>query len=136
MVVLAIAFSLTGNDSPPVSPGERKVAEPAESKVALVAQNDSGESGVAIIRDEGGKAKVILNLRNTPAIPQPAHIHLGACPTPAAVKYPLANVVNGVSETLLAVSANELLKQLPLAINVHKSSDDLKTYVACGNINK
>ena len=66
--------------------------------------------------------------------PQPAHIHIGSCPTPGAVKYPLINVVNGMSDTLLDVSLAQLKSELPLAVNVHKSAAEASVYVACGNI--
>lgn len=103
--------------------------------ISLAAQNNSKESGEAMIEDAGGKAKVTIKLDVTPReTPQPAHIHVGACPNPGAVKYPLTNVVNGNSVTQLEISVDELLKNLPLAINVHKSAAEAKVYVACGDI--
>lgn len=103
--------------------------------VALGAQNNSGESGTALLEDLNGKTKVSVRLSGTSAgAQQPAHIHLGACPTPGAVKYPLALVKNGNSETMLEVSLENLLKELPLAVNVHKSAAEAGAYVACGDI--
>lgn len=64
----------------------------------------------------------------------PAHIHVGSCPTPGAVKYPLNPVVNGKSKTLIDVSVGDLVKGLPLAVNLHKSATELATSVACGNL--
>ena len=84
---------------------------------------------------QGGKVKVTLDVFNAPkGSVQPAHIHLGSCPDPGAVKYPLTSVSNGHSETMLDTSVGEILQQLPLAINVHKSVKDAKAYVACGNV--
>jgi len=67
---------------------------------------------------------------------QPAHIHEGTCskldPKP---KWGLENVVDGKSTTEVPVGLAEIQKGT-YAINVHKSGEDLKTYVACGNIAK
>lgn len=103
--------------------------------VALSAQNNSGESGEALLEDLNGKTKVSIRLDGAPAgSQQPAHIHLGACPAPGAVKHPLAIVKNGNSETMLEVSLEDILKELPLAINVHKSATEASIYVSCGDI--
>jgi len=103
--------------------------------VKLDAQNKSGESGTATITDDNGKAKVVVNITGEAATAnQPAHIHTGSCPTPGDVKYALTTVSKGKSETTLTLSVNELMAQLPLAINIHKSAGDLKTYVVCGNV--
>src|SRR5688572_22170577 len=64
--------------------------------VKLTAQNDSGENGTATLTQQNGKTKVVIELTGAPQnTPQPAHIHVGACPNPGAIKYPLTNVVNG-----------------------------------------
>ena len=103
--------------------------------VSLAMQNNSKESGEALIEDVGGKAKVTVKLSGAPReTSQPAHIHVGACPDPGAVKYPLTSVINGNSITQLEISVEELLKNLPLAVNVHKSAAEAKVYVACGDI--
>lgn len=103
--------------------------------VTMKEQNGSKQIGTATIADVDGKAKVTVKVAaGTKDVPQPAHIHIGACPTPGAVAYPLSAVVNGMSETTLAISTTELMSKLPLAINVHKSADDAKTYVSCGDI--
>ena len=66
--------------------------------------------------------------------PQPAHIHKGTCaeldPTPL---YTLTNVEGGKSETTVNVALDKLTGS-DLAINVHKSEPEIKTYVSCGNI--
>jgi plastocyanin len=104
--------------------------------VDLAAQNDSDQSGTATLTEEAGKTKVSVVLDQAPAnANQPAHIHAGACPNPGAVVYPLTNVVAGRSETTLDVSLEDLLGQLPLAINIHKSAAEIGTYVSCGDIN-
>ena len=106
-----------------------------EITIQLNEQNNSSESGTATLTEENGKVKVTLNIANTPnGVSQPAHIHVGSCPNPGDVKYPLTSVVNGVSETTLGVSLAELRALQPIAINVHKSAPEIKTYVSCGNL--
>jgi len=109
--------------------------KPESIIVELKSQNNSGQTGKATLTDMDGKTKVVINIpAGTAGVPQPAHIHVGACPAVGAVKYPLSNVVNGKSETVLDVSFSTLTKELPLGINVHKSGAEAKIYVACGNI--
>ena len=63
-------------------------------RVTLNAQNASGETGTAELEDIGNGTKVTIRLAGAPSgVPQPAHIHVGSCPNPGAVKYPLPNVV-------------------------------------------
>jgi len=104
--------------------------------VRIHAQNKSGESGSAKLTPEGAdKTRVEISLKGGPAgTPQPAHIHEGTCkkldPKP---KYGLENVVDGKSSTVVPVGIDAVRG---MAINVHKSAQDLKTYVACGDIGK
>ena len=113
----------TTNYSPP----------PKQTIVNLTPQNNSGLSGTAALVEINGQTKVSISLTNAPKnVVQPAHIHMGACPGVGAVKYPLTNVVNGKSETLLDVTQKQLKSEQPLAINVHKSGAEVKVYVACG----
>lgn len=103
--------------------------------VYLSALNASRQSGTAVLSDMGGKTKVTLNIRSGAVdVAQPAHIHMGSCPNPDAIKYPLTDVVNGQSETVLNVSMQQIKTQEPLAVNIHKSADQIKTYVSCGNL--
>lgn len=103
--------------------------------VRLSEQTSSGETGTAVLTAEGQTTRVNLQLVGAPTSgPQPAHIHAGACPSPGAVKYPLASPVNGYSDTVLDVSLATLLSQRPLAINVHQSKEMATRYVSCGNV--
>ena len=105
--------------------------------IKIAPQNGSKESGTAKLTPQGAdKTKVDISLRDEPkGIPQPAHIHLGSCanldPKP---KHGLENVVNGKSSTVVPVGLEELMKEHG-AINVHKSTKEIKTYVACGDLN-
>lgn len=103
--------------------------------VNLAAQNNSNQSGTATLIEENGKLVVTLSLSGgTFTEPQPAHIHMGACPTPGNIVYPLTNVVNGKSITTLNVTMDQLKAKLPLAVNVHKSATEASVYTACGDI--
>jgi hypothetical protein len=104
-------------------------------EVPLSAQSTSGEDGTATLTETDGKTTVVITVANPPAnTPQPAHIHKGACPKPGEVVYPLTNVVNGTSETVIDTTIQELIAQKPLAVNVHKSATQSAVYVACGDL--
>jgi len=110
----------------------------AQSKsvsVKIGAQNKSGESGSAKLTAEGDQTKVVVSVKGAPkGVSQPMHIHEGSCakldPKP---KYPLSNLENGKSTTTIPVKLEDL-QHGGMAINVHKSAQDVKTYVACGDI--
>jgi len=103
--------------------------------IALNAQNGSGEDGTATLTQTPDGVQVVVSLKNATAAAQPAHIHPGTCakldPNP---KYPLTNVSGGASTTVVkGVTLADLLAGT-YAINMHKSTSDLGTYVSCGNI--
>jgi hypothetical protein len=105
--------------------------------IPLKTQNKSGEKGTVKLTPMGDQTKVEVSLRGGPkGVAQPAHIHEGSCakldPKP---KYPLSNVVDGKSTSEVPVKLEELLGG-KMAVNVHKSGDDIKTYVACGDLKK
>ena len=108
-------------------------ASAQDTKVDLKAQNNSNESGMATLTPAGDSTKVVLDVKGAEGT-QPTHIHKGTCdkldPKPA---YPLSPVTNGKSETVVNASLDDLEKG-GYAINGHKSAQDLKTYVFCGEI--
>lgn len=107
------------------------------STTLLTEQNESGQSGTAIFSEnEDGNVVVTINLVGPAStVPQPAHIHIGECPNPGAVKYPLTNVVDNKSETVLDTTWADLLTgEEKLAVNVHKSSAESSVYTSCGDI--
>lgn len=110
-------------------------AQSSTATVQLAAQNTSGISGTATLTDlGGGKTRVVVNVTGAAGGNEPAHIHEGTCATlNPAPKYPLTNVQNGASTTEVNVSLADLQKS-PYAINLHKSPQDVPTYVACGDI--
>jgi len=102
---------------------------------ALGALNASGELGTVTLTAVGEKTRVDVALANAPTdVPQPAHIHEGSCakldPKP---KYPLTTVVDGTSTTMVDVPMSQLVAG-GLAVNVHKSTKDIPTYIACGEL--
>jgi len=103
--------------------------------ITLSPQNNSGESGVAILKEVNGKTEVKLRLEGAAKdVTQPAHIHSGSCATLGGVKWSLTFPVNGKSETTLDISFDQLRAELPLAINVHKSAAEAKVYTSCGDL--
>lgn len=123
--------------TPTETPAPTQVMQTASPwTIDLAAQNGSGEAGTATLTDNGdGKTKVVVQISGEPAgADQPEHIHVGACPKVGAVKYPLANLVNGQSTSLIAVTIDQLKSMLPLAINVHESVRNIQNYVSCGDL--
>ncbi len=102
---------------------------------ALATQNASGELGTVTLTAVGEKTRVEVALANAPTdVPQPAHIHEGTCakldPKP---KYPLTTVVDGTSTTMVDVPMSQLVAG-GFAVNVHKSTKEIPTYIACGEL--
>ncbi len=141
ILFLAVWMLLPKASVPTCNTSQTQSGQPAISQipdsieVPINTQNNSGELGHALITKKDDKIIVHIDVKGEPeGVSQPAHIHLGACPNPGAVKYPLTNVVKGSSDTTVNIAFNDLKKALPLAINVHKSEVDSKTYVACGDV--
>lgn len=111
------------------------VTEPKSATVDLRQESGSGQTGVLVLSEENRKTKATLAVTNSVSgIEQPAHLHESSCDDLGPVAYPLNNIINGRSETLIDVSLDQLLVQLPLAVNVHKSVAEPKVYVSCGDI--
>ena len=134
---VALTLAMTGVAFAQDAKKEGKKSKGAQSTtVKMGAQNKSGESGTAKLTAEGAdKTRVEISLKGAPkGVEQPAHIHEGSCakldPKP---KQGLENVVDGKSSTVVPMSLADLRKG-NLAINVHKSKEDIKTYVSCGDI--
>lgn len=103
--------------------------------IQLGSLNNSGVSGSLTLVDVGqGRTRVDILVDPASNLDMPAHVHPGTCteliPQP---KYPLRNVVNGVSSTVVPASLAELFAG-GLAVNVHRSNDDMRTYTACADL--
>ena len=104
--------------------------------IQLGPQNNSGINGTATLTDMGnGQTQVVVNVTGfTAGTPSPIHIHEGTCATlNPAVKFPLSNLIDGKSTTMVPVTLSAVLAQ-PHAINAHKSAQEASVYVACGNV--
>lgn len=140
IVLLGIFYFSRGRTTQlgsPTQTSETQDAAPEVKRMTVVLeeQNESGESGTAVLEEIEGKLLVTLKLAGAPEeISQPTHIHAGNCPDVGAVVYPLGFAEDGDSETDLEVSFLELEEQMPLAINVHKSTPEAKVYVSCGDL--
>jgi len=104
--------------------------------VIMTAQSGSQQPGEAIFADlGGGKTNVVITLTGKASdVAQPAHIHIGSCPTPGAVKYPLSDVIDGRSETIVEASMSGLFESEAMAVNVHKSAEESSVFVSCGDL--
>lgn len=103
--------------------------------VQLETLNDSGVTGTVTLVDlGGGRTKVDVAVEPGANPDMPAHIHPGSCdaliPQPV---YPLENVVNGASSTTISATVADLTGG-GLAVNLHRSNDDLGTYTACAEL--
>ena len=102
--------------------------------ITLQTLNDSGVTGTVAFSDAGDKTTVEIKVSPGGNLDMPAHIHPGTCaeliPQP---KFPLENVRDGASRTVVPASIAELFAG-NLAVNIHKSNDDLKSYTACVDI--
>jgi hypothetical protein len=109
-------------------------AQSAPVTVTLATQNNSGVSGTATLTAVGNQTQVVVNVKGEPAGgSEPEHIHVGSCPAVGAVKYPLANVVNGTATTMVNVPLATLTAGT-FAVNLHESAAKVTVYIACGNI--
>lgn len=127
MTTQASPAAMEANATASAKPGEQMT-------VTILEQNKSRQAGIGTITELGDKVSVKLQIAGASASAEPAHIHLGKCPKPGEVKYPLSDVVEGISETMLDVSMSTLKSMLPLSINVHKSKAEIQSYVACGDL--
>lgn len=102
---------------------------------AMMGENGSGENGAVILTPLGSKTRVQVAVANGPAgVIQPAHIHAGACPNVGKVVYPIkGGVVDGGATVVLDVPIDTLLAG-GLALNVHKSADQISVYTSCADI--
>jgi len=107
----------------------------ASRTITLGTLNDSGVTGSVKLTDVGtGLTEVVVHVEAAGNLDMPAHIHPGTCvdlvPQP---RYPLRNVVNGDSTTVVPGAMADLLAG-DLAVNLHRSNDDLATGTACADL--
>ena len=128
-VVLAmVAFAAVG---PAAAQDEESV------EFDLTELNASGVTGTAVLTANGEETDVSLELTGDAIVgDHPANIYEGTCddldPNPA---FELTDVdEEGLSETTVDVSLEDLTGDTPYAINVLLSSEEIGVYIACGDI--
>ena len=97
---------------------------------------DASQTGTATLTAQGSQTQVVINIQPGPAgVEQPVHIHQGSCPGVAAVVFPLTNVVDGTSTTVVDATLDSLMTG-GYSINAHQDTSQagLAIYVSCGNI--
>ncbi|MBE2248592.1 MAG: CHRD domain-containing protein [Myxococcus sp.] len=114
---------------------------PNQKRVVMGAENNSGQSGFAVLTAlSGGRTRVEVDLlpSNDPRA-QPAHIHEGRCGEIGGIKAGLTDLAptpakggHFFSTTEVAVSLEALLVG-PFAINVHDARD-FSLYISCGQL--
>jgi hypothetical protein len=135
IVLMAFVFAAMPRLASLAAPTSNAAPPPGAVVVPIAAQSGSNQTGTATLTASGDKTQVVIALNGMPAGSQePAHIHQGTCaklnPKPA---YPLSTVADGQSATTVNVPL-ATLQTGGFAINVHQSTTNLGTYVACGNI--
>ena len=137
VVVIVVGFLLMNRQTSQPAPSPTPVPESIMKgmTVTLAEQNDSGESGTAVLKEVDGQVMVTLSLTGAPeGVSQPAHIHNGSCDNLGGIAYPLTNPMDGSSETMVDVTLDQLMSELPLVVNVHKSVSEAGVYVSCGDL--
>ena len=137
VVVIVVGFFLMNRQTSQLAPSPTPVPESIMKgmTVTLAEQNDSGESGTAVLKEVDGQVMVTLSLTGAPeGVSQPAHIHNGSCDNLGGIAYPLTNPMDGSSETMVDVTLDQLMSELPLVVNVHKSVSEAGVYVSCGDL--
>jgi hypothetical protein len=95
-------------------------------------RDEGSGTGTATLTAQGSRTQVVLRVGATNP-EMLAHIHADACPGVGAVVFPLSNVVNGTSTTVIDAQLATVLGQ-GRSINLHKSPQDAGLYVGCGNL--
>src|SRR5262249_41796426 len=115
--------------------GFAAAASSADSlNVTMAPQSSPKESGTATLTKQGAETTTAVRDLRGATGRQPAHIHKATWDTlDPQPSYPLSPGASGKSETVVKASLDDLEKG-GYAINVHKSAQDVKTYVACGEI--
>jgi hypothetical protein len=114
--------------------GACELGGPATRTIDIPAVNGSGVSGTVEFAPAGRKTAVTIRVDPAGNLDMPAHIHPGTCddmvPQP---KFPLESVKDGSSSTVVPATIEELFAG-GLALNTHKSNDEMKISTACVNL--
>ena len=106
---------------------------PKNLVIALKEQNDTGESGWAVLTAQGSQTRVQVNVGPGTVVTELAHIHEGQCGDDlGGVAHALNSLSSGSSLSVVDVMLTSLLTG-GFAINLHEK-DNAGNYTACGNI--
>ena len=96
---------------------------------------DATQPGTVTLTPQGAQTMVVINVApGTAGADQPAHIHDGTCPGVGAVAYPLTNVSDGHSTTMVNASLSSL-QDGNHSINIHQGPGaEINIYTACVDI--
>jgi uncharacterized surface protein with fasciclin (FAS1) repeats len=100
------------------------------------AANDSGITGLVIVKGDTRNSTVTVLMQDTPAGGKhPMHFHAGNCDSNGDVVIPLNDLdgTTGTSRTVVNVPYGAIVGG-DHYLNVHLSADDLGTIVACGEV--
>jgi hypothetical protein len=96
-------------------------------------RDEASGAGTATLTAQGNRTQVVVRVAATNP-EMLAHIHEDVCPGVGAVAFPLQNVVNGTSTTMIDAPLSQVLQQ-GKSINLHKSPAEAGIYVGCGVLN-
>ena len=134
--VLSLAVALVAAVLLVAGSGNSVSAQDQSVTVTMGPGRDGSQTGTATLTAQGSQTQVVLNIQSGPAgVEQPVHIHSGSCPGVGAVVFPLTNVVNGTSTTVVNATLDSL-RTGGYSINAHQDGTQagLGVYVSCGVI--
>ena len=106
--------------------------------IALDAQNDSGQSGLATLTARGTITEVVAFLSPGTLESEKFHIHSGQCgaDTLGGVVHPLSSFVGGFGPSVSSIDTTlNSVQTGNFALNSHKAGEP-SVYTACGNIDR
>lgn len=125
--------------SPQKSPQPKNIAQNAETTkelaVYLKAMNHYKQTGSASLTEKNGRVTIGISTTGEPKnVVQFANIYSGTCESLGNIKFPLANIINGSSQTDLETTIVNLQNSGPLALNINRTQGDNKNSVSCANL--
>ncbi len=117
--------------SPPQSVSGTPAQQTGDVTIQLQGQNGFNQSGTVTFKSiSSNTVRVDVNVASLGTAAQPAHIHLGTCANPGAVKHALTDVAQGKSRTIINASLIDILSG-NLILNIHKSAAEAGAYTSC-----
>lgn len=138
-LALAACARVGQGPGPETSPFPAEAQEPEGLTLQMLAQNDSGQEGTAVLTSTpDGKTRIIIDLANSPAGPQPSTINSGTCANLGDTVHVLGGMRGGKLDTEavghnVEASLDSLLAG-QFAINVSRSPQDFGVSVSCADI--